>query len=98
VVLHHQPGTPSEVAGCIEAERESGDGEIVVFGSHTMWNGLLAQGLVDELHLTVSPGVLGGGTPIFVGPTATPVGMQVVEVRPFEGSDNVLLRYAPQRP
>jgi dihydrofolate reductase len=86
-----------EVAAWIEGEREAGDGDILVFGSRTMWNGLLALGLVDDLHLTVSPAVLGGGTPAFAGPTATPVGLRVVEARPFADSDNVLLRYAPER-
>ena len=86
-----------EVPAWIEAERESGDGDIVVFGSHTMWNGLLDRGLVDELHLTVSPAVLGGGTPIFTGPSTTPVGLRLVEARSFADSDNALLRYAPER-
>jgi riboflavin biosynthesis pyrimidine reductase len=55
-----------------------------------MWAGLLDQGLVDELHLMVGPAALGGGTPVF----GRPADLTLLEARRFEGSGNVLLRYA----
>lgn len=72
--------------------RQDGDTDIVVFGSRTMWNGLLADGLVDEVHLMVGATVLGDGTPTFDAPVPA---LRLLESRPFDGSDNVLLRFAP---
>jgi dihydrofolate reductase len=71
--------------------KRSGDGESLVFGSRTMWNGLLAAGLVDELHLMVGATVLGGGTRLFEAPTS----LTLKQARRFDGSDNVLLIYQP---
>jgi dihydrofolate reductase len=73
-----------------ELKRESG-GDILMFGSRTLWNDLLAHGLVDELHLIIGSVVLGGGTPAFGGPPAAP--LQLVDMRRWEGSANVLVRY-----
>ena len=74
-------------------ERARDTGDILTFGSRTMWNDLLEQGLVDELHLMVGPSALAGGTPIFRGPAD----LTLLATRRFEGSDNVLLRYAVAR-
>ena len=74
----------------LDTARSEGRGDILVFGSRTMWNGLLAAGLVDELHLMVSPNAVGPGTPIL----DTAVSLDLLEARRFEGSSNVLLRYA----
>jgi dihydrofolate reductase len=73
-----------------ELKREPGR-EILVFGSRTLWNDLLANGLVDELHLMLGPAVIGGGTPLF---GARPPGpLRLAEARRFDGSDNLVLRY-----
>ena len=67
-------------------------GEILIFGSHVLWNDLLGAGLVDELHLTVGPVILGGGTPAFEGAHEAPLRRLGTET--WEGSDNLLVRYA----
>lgn len=77
------------VGGWLAAVRDRDDGDILTFGSRTLWTALLAQGLVDELHLMVGPAALGGGTPLFPGPVA----LALLDSRQFEGSQNVLLRY-----
>ena len=64
--------------------------DILVFGSRTLWNDLLAAGLVDELHLIVGAVVLGDGTPAF----AAPADLTLLGTRTFDGSSNVLVRYA----
>ena len=80
----------SDIGGWLDAARGDGDGDILVFGSRTMWNGLLRQELVDELHLMVSPNAVGSGTPI----VDSAVALDLLEARGFDGSANVLLRYA----
>lgn len=68
--------------------------DILVFGSRTLWSDLLVRGLVDELHLMIGAGVLGGGTPIFRG--RPPVSLRLLDARTWEGSGIVLTRYAVQ--
>ena len=47
------------------SELKEQDGDIYVSGSGTLVRGLLADGLVDELHLLVYPVVLGTGARLF---------------------------------
>jgi dihydrofolate reductase len=73
-----------------ELKRQPGK-DILVFGSHTLWNDLLANDLVDELHLMIGPVVLGAGTPVFDGQPA--VSLRLIETRTWDGSGNVLVQY-----
>lgn len=74
-----------------ELKRRDG-GDILVFGSHVLWNDLLAHGLVDELHLMIGPVVVGEGTPAFEGRHAG-VALRRIDVRGLDGSEKVLVRY-----
>jgi dihydrofolate reductase len=73
-----------------ELKRQPGK-DILITGSRTLWNDLLAHDLVDEIHLMIGNVVLGEGVPVFVG--KPPASLRLVEVRTWEDSDNVLLRY-----
>ena len=42
-----------------------GGRRILVAGSRTLWNSLLDQGLVDELHLMIGAVIVAAGTPAF---------------------------------
>jgi dihydrofolate reductase len=65
--------------------------DILITGSRTLWNNLLAHDLVDEIHLMIGSIALGEGVPVFVGkPDAS---LRLIDVRRFEGSDNILVRY-----
>lgn len=69
--------------------------EILVFGSHILWNDLLASGLVDELHLMIGAGVVGEGVPAFE--TRPPGSLRLLDTRTFDNSSLVMVRYAVER-
>jgi dihydrofolate reductase len=77
-----------------ELKRRNG-GDILVFGSRTLWNELLADGLVDELHLMIGPVIVGGGTPVFDGQPAA--SLRLIDLRRWDGSENLLVRYEVRR-
>ncbi|HEY6582360.1 MAG TPA: dihydrofolate reductase family protein [Rubrobacter sp.] len=77
-----------------ELKRQAGK-DILVFGSRTLWGNLLANDLVDELHLMVGPVVVGAGTPVFDG--RPPTSLRLLETRTWDGSGNVLVRYEVRR-
>ena len=73
-----------------ELKRQQGK-NILITGSRTLWNDLLAHDLIDEIHLLIGNRVLGEGVPVFVG--KTPTSLSLIDTRRWEDSDNVLLRY-----
>jgi dihydrofolate reductase len=74
----------------ITSLKEQDGGEIVMWGSRTLWNDLLVHGLVDELHVIIGAALLGSGTRTFGDFSAS---LRRIETRPFDGSDSVLIRY-----
>jgi dihydrofolate reductase len=74
-----------------ELKRQAGQ-DILITGSRTLWNDLLAHDLVDEIHLLVGSRILGQGVPVFAN--QAPTALRLIETRRWEDSDSVLLRYA----
>lgn len=65
--------------------------DLLVYGSHLLYCGLLAQGLVDELHLLVGNVLLGAGVPTFEPGLAQQ--WTLLEQRRLPGSQTVALHY-----
>ena len=80
----------------VSALKEKPGRDILIFGSHVLWNDLLAKGLVDELHLMIGAGVVGDGVRAFE--TRPPGSLRLLEARTFDGSSLLLARYAVGRP
>ncbi len=57
--------SPDDAVGDIAALRGQAGGDLVIWGSASLVEALLAAGLVDELNLMIEPILLGGGKRIF---------------------------------
>jgi dihydrofolate reductase len=82
-----------DLAGTVAEIKARHDGDVVVHGSPTLAQALLAEGLVDELRLMVFPVVLGGGKRLFADDGAKRP-LQLVEARTV-GDGVQILTYAP---
>jgi len=65
--------------------------DLLIYGSHVLYNGLLAHCLVDELHLLIGNVLLGDGVPTFEPGLAQQ--WALLNQRRLPGSDTVALHY-----
>ncbi len=68
-------------AAIAELRARPGD-DIVMFGSRTLADDLMAAGLVDELYVLVGPALLGAGIPLFAGTSPRPLRLIGADVVP----------------
>jgi dihydrofolate reductase len=83
--LEDAPWNNSEIVGAYDAAKiqqlkDDTDGDLYISGSGTLVRGLLADGLVDELHLFVFPVTLGSGERLFTEGDQTKLALQTTDV------------------
>ena len=67
-----------------DAWRRAGDGgDLIAYGGSTLVTGLIANGLLDEIHLFVNPSAIGAGLPVFANLDANQQ-FRLVTATPFE--------------
>ncbi len=84
-----------DVPGAVVELKEQEGGDILVAGSRTLVQTLIAHDLVDEYRLMVHPIVLGAGKRLF-GEAAAPAVLELIESRTL-ASGTLILIYAPAR-
>jgi dihydrofolate reductase len=70
-------------------------GDMIVYGGGTLVSSLIAEGLVDELHLFVNPTAIGAGMPVFADLGAHQR-LRLVAAHPFDCGITAL-HFEPKR-
>jgi riboflavin biosynthesis pyrimidine reductase len=94
VVKHELPSAGSELAAALHSLRVDHDvRSLLCEGGPTVFNAMLAEGLVDELFLTLAPTIVGGGELGITAGAALPEPLPVSLVWMFEHDGSLFLRY-----
>ncbi|MQY05011.1 dihydrofolate reductase family protein [Actinomadura macrotermitis] len=84
-----------DLAGTIAKLKAQEGGDIIAYGGSTLAQSLIAEGLLDELHLFVNPTAIGSGMPVF--PEGAYQGLRLVGAHPFDCGITAM-HYEPKRP
>src|SRR4051812_49241765 len=85
---------PGKAIDAVAQLKESGDGTLVKYGNGSFSRALIEAGLLDELHLSISPFVAGSGESLLSGLSAAPMNLtRVTEI----GNGAVVLTYTLTR-
>lgn len=84
-------GTEGVEAALAQARAAAGDLDVKIGGGVSTVRQYLLAGAVDELHLALSPVVLGRGEPLFAGVDLPDLGYRVTEAVPTELATHLVL-------
>jgi dihydrofolate reductase len=104
-VLTHHPRPPLEMAGgtvfhfvtdgfesaLAQARAAAGDRDVRIGGGVATVRQYLAAGLIDEMHVAISPVLLGRGEHLFAGIDVAALGLRVAEHVPTAAATHVVL-------
>jgi dihydrofolate reductase len=85
------PGDPVDAVARL---KDAGDGTLIKYGNGPFSRALVEEGLLDELHLSISPFVAGSGESLLTGIRTT--AMDLADVTEL-GNGTVVLTYTPRR-
>ncbi|PRX96583.1 dihydrofolate reductase family protein [Allonocardiopsis opalescens] len=85
---------PGDALEAVAQLKQSGDGTLLKYGNGPFSRALIEAGLLDELHLSISPFVAGSGESLLSGLGTTRMNLAgVTEI----GNGAVVLTYTPRR-
>jgi dihydrofolate reductase len=84
-----------DLAETINNLKAQSGGEIIAYGGSTLVSSLIAEGLLDELHLFVNPTAIGAGLPVFPN-LGGHQQFRLVNAQPFECGITAL-HFEPKR-
>jgi dihydrofolate reductase len=71
-----------DIARTVHDLKAQPGGDMITYGGSTLVSGLIAKGLLDELHLLVNPTAIGAGMPVFA--SGAHQHLRLVAARPFD--------------
>ena len=85
-----------DLAATIADLKAKPGGDLIAYGGGTLVRSLIAEGLLDELHLFVNPSAIGAGMPVFPNLDGNQP-LRLVAAQPFECGITAL-HLEPKRP